>query len=670
MSTTRLTKQSMCPLDCPDACRLEVTVEEGRVTGIDADPREAFTGRFICGKVRDYADHVYHPERLTQPLMRRVGSSKGEADFERVSWEEALERVAQVLMATRKRSGGEAILPFSYGGSNGKLTQDTTDLALFRRLGASRLLQTVCAAATTAVSRGMYGGMPGVALEDYEHARMIVVWGANPAASGIHLVPVIERARERGAKLVVVDPRRTKLARRADMHFALRPGTDVVLAGSVLRELFESGAADSAFLKEHANGARELRERVQAFTLERAGEVCGVDPVQVKRFAELYAASDPAVVRCGWGLERNRNGGSSVAAVLALPAVAGKFGRRGGGFTLSQSGQHRFESPFSDPEPATRAVNMNRLGRALLEPEGTPIEALFVYNANPLATLPQQELVRRGLEREDLFTVVFDQVMTDTARYADVVLPATTFLEHAELRAGYGSLAMHYAQPAIEPVGAARTNSDVFADLLQRVGLAREDDPLTIEALLSSTLGDSERLERLRAGEAVAPDCGMHPVQFEDVWPATPEGRIELVPSALDREAPRGLYGYREDPGDAAHPLALVSPATSQTISSSLGELVNRPATLGMHSADAAARGLADGELVRVFNTLGEVHTQLRIDSNLRPGVCELVKGLWLRHTRNARTSNALVPDTLTDVAGGACFNDARVEVERLAHPA
>ncbi len=660
------TVQSTCPLDCPDACSLDVQVEDGRVTGLSGNELNPITAGFICSKVRHYSEHVYHELRLRHPMIREQGSQKGEVRFRRASWDEALALVVERITRARERFGGEALLPFNYGGSNGKLTDGAVDQAFFRRLGSSRLLRTVCAAATTAAARGLYGSMCGVAFPDYVHAKLVVVWGANPHASNIHLVPFLKRAKENGAKLVVVDPRRTKLAKQADLHLAVRPGSDLPVALSVIRWFFENGRADLEFLAEHATGVDELRARANPWSFERAAEEAGVSPADLARFAELYAESHPAVLRCGWGLERNRNGGSAIAAVLALPAVAGKFGRRGGGYTLSNSrGTFSFRSPFDDPEPPTRAINMNRLGRALREERAPPIEVLFVYNSNPLATIPEQELVRRGLERTDLFTVVFEQVLTDTARYADVLLPATTFLEHHELRNGYGAIGLQYAEPVIDSVGESRPNYQVFGELLRRLGLWRAGDDDRPEFLLERVLPSGEDLlGKLRDGEIVVPAFGDRPIQFVDVFPLTSDGKIHLVPQELDQEASLGLYGFDPDPGDELHPLALVSPATERTISSGLGQLYSERVPLSIHPDDARERGIAEGDRVRVFNGRGEVVTHAHLDLDMRPGVVQLPKGLWSHHTENGSTANALAPDTLTYIGRGACFNDARVQVE------
>jgi anaerobic selenocysteine-containing dehydrogenase len=662
------TVETACPLDCPDACTLNVTVRGGRITVIDGNSINPVTGGYICSKVRHFDRRIYGEDRLHFPAVR-VGA-KGEGRFRRVSWNDALDTIATTFAELRATHGGEAILPLSYGGSNGLLTQDTTDAAFFRRLGAARLDRTVCAAPTGAANLGLYGKMPSVVYADYEHAKVILVWGANPSASGIHLMPYLKQARTNGATLVVIDPRATTVARQADIHLAVRPGTDVAVALALHRHLFESGAADIAFLDAHTTGWERLRDRASAWTFERAAEVSGLRVADLERVARLYASASPALIKCGWGLERNRNGGNAAAAVLALPAVGGKFGVRGGGYSMSNSASWGITPSWrEDAEPPTRVVNMNRVGRELLEPTGTPVRGLFVYNCNPAVTLPDQQRVLAGLAREDLFTVVFDQVLTDTAVYADVVLPATTFLEHYDFAKAYGSLSMHLTRPVIEPVAESRPNTDVFADLLARMDLGRDTDATgELEQMLQvmGALPGDMSAEIGDRGHATPPWHG-RPVQFVDVFPRTPDGKVALFPEHLDREAPQGLYAYIDDPATVDYPLALISPASERTISSTLGELERPVVRLEMHPDDAAARGLEDGDDVTVTNARGTLECPVKVTALVRPGTVAFPKGVWRRHTGNRLTSNALVPDTLTDLGGGACFNDARVQVARAS---
>ncbi|HEX3758605.1 MAG TPA: molybdopterin-dependent oxidoreductase [Kofleriaceae bacterium] len=665
-------RSSACPLDCPDLCGLTVTVDQGRVVEVNGDRRGPVTDGFVCGKVRKIADHMYGEDRLTTPLVRT--GPKGSGRWQPVSWDGALDRIAARIGEIRARAGGEAILPYNYGGSNGWLTEGALASRFFRRLGASNLERTLCATATTAATRGLYGVMPGVALEDYVHARLIVLWGVNPSATSIHLVPVIERAREAGAKLVVVDPRATPLARRADLHLALRPGTDLPVALAVIDALFARGHANRDFLAAHATGADELAARAARWSVEAAAREAGIDPVELDRFIELYARTSPAVIRCGWGIERNRNGGSAVAAVLALPAVAGKFGVRGGGFTMS-NGDARWsmsaDTAIGEPAPPTRTINMSEIGRVLRTVHDPRIECLFVYNCNPVATAPDQRTVIEELARDDLFVVVHDQVMTDTAVLADVVLPATTFLEHREIRRGYGTMRLFDSRPVVPPVGESRSNNQLFGALLDRLGLTRPGDLLTEDAMVDATFAASPHGAALRAqltADGVArPPIGTNPVAFVDVDPGTPDGKIWLVPEALDREAPHGLYTYQPDPGTDDYPLALISPALATQISSTFGQLRKAPAQLELSPHDAAARGIRSGDRIRIWNRFGEVHCVAKIAPEVRDGVCVLPKGLWRRHTANGYTANALIPPAFADLAGQAAYNDARVQVARLA---
>lgn len=663
-------RTSACPLDCPDLCSLKVTVDDGRVVEVTGDERGPLTRGIICGKVRKIADHMYGEDRLTTPLVRT--GAKGSGQFRPASWDEALALVAERLREICRRSGSEAILPYHYGGSNGWLTEGGLATRFFRRLGASNLDRTLCAAATGAASRGMFGVMPGVALEDYVHAKLIVLWGVNPSATSIHLVPIIDEARANGARLVVVDPRRTPLARRADLHLAPRPGTDLPVALAAIAALFERGHADHAFLAAHAAEVEELRIRAARWSIDDAAREAGLEARALDRFVELFAASTPAVIRVGWGLERNRNGGSAAAAIMALPIVAGKFGVRGGGFTMS-NGDARWsmsaETAIGEPPTGKRTINMSELVPALRGVRDPAIECLFVYNCNPVATVPDQRGVIAELSREDLFVVVHEQVMTDTARLADVVLPATTFLEHRELRRGYGTMRLYDSPAVAAPVGASWSNNQLFGALLERLELVQPGDAMTDDELVAATFAASPHGAELRGelaqtGVAAPPD-GANLLPFVDVFPATPDRKVHLVPAALDRAAPRGLYGYQPDPRTDDYPLALISPALPTQISSMFGQLRKAPGELELSPADATARGLVTGDRVRVWNALGEVECKLKVASEVRDGVCVLAKGLWRRHTANGLTANALIPSGLADLGGQAAYNDARVQVAK-----
>ncbi len=657
--------QSACPMDCPDTCSLEVEVRQGRVHEIRGSHVNPNTQGFICSKVAQFTKRLYSPDRLLHP-MKRTGS-KGSGRFSPITWEEATSIICDKFHAIVKTHGGEAILPFSYGGSNALLGQDTSDRAFFAKLGASRLARTVCAAPSTAAALGMYGKMPGTAFEDYAHAKCILIWGANPKASNIHLVPYLKKAKSKGAKIAIIDPKLNFSQREYDLHLPVFPGTDLVLALSMIRLWEKTGGLDRDFIAKHTKNVEVILERASGYTLEKAEKITRVPARDIEKLAAWYAESSPAVIRMGWGSERNRNGGQATAAVLAMPALLGKFGVQGGGYTLSNSTAAKAQSDkFVDaPVWNTRELNMNQLGRQLLEETNPALMALFVYNANPAVTLPNQGMVLKGLSRENLFTVVFDQVMTDTAQYADIVLPAVTFLEQQEIKKSYGSYSLQYISPVISPCGEARPNEEVFAMLGREMGFTEPAFEDGTEQYLNRIadsikgLGYPVTLDALRSERVLRFDFpGPAPLQFGNVMPWTPDGKVNFAPETLGD----GPYRYIDDDFSERYPLALISPATNKTISSIMGEY-NLPTLYAtMNPKDAHSRALNDGSTVKVFNEYGEVHCKVRIKSEIREGVVVIPKGAWRKSSLNGRTACALSPDTL-GTAGGACFNDARVQV-------
>jgi anaerobic selenocysteine-containing dehydrogenase len=699
--TETATYHTTCVLDCPDGCGLEVTVEtdasgqerilalEGRPSG-PAPGEHPTTAGFLCAKVGQFHRRVHHRERILYPMRRRTDRSgaplaKGEGGleaFERISWDEALDTIAERLGGVVERWGGEAVVPYNYGGSNGLLSDSLFDDYFFARLGASRLQKTLCALPTGAAAEGLYGKMPGVAYEDYEAARFILIWGANPKVSGIHLVPFLKRAKAAGAFIAVVDPLRTFSDREIDLHLPVYPGTDLAVALAMIRLWQESGALDREFLAAHGVGLEPLLAAAQEWTPARAAAVAGIPEADLRTLAERYAATDPAVVRCGWGIERNRNGGAAAAAVLAMPALLGKFGVPGGGFTMSNGSASHFDRRQLLPQPAwtTRSLNMTPLGDLLAgrgaegQPLDPPIQALFVYNCNPVATVPDQNGVLRGLARRDLFTVVSEQVFTDTAPFADILLPATTFLEQHDVRVGYGSYMVGGIRPVIAPRGEAWPNHRLFAALSQRMGWDEAAFHYSDEELVRRTAAALEMpggavqrgdgADRLLAGDALRYDFpGPTPVQMKTVSPRTADGKIHLTPAQL------GDRPYAFEPLESPYPLALLSPGSPRLLTSTCGEFNLDRLTLTLHPEDAVARGLEKGAMVRVFNDLGEVLCPLAVSDRLRPGVALMPKGAWRRASKNAATSTALCPATVQRVAGGACYSDARVEVEAWAAP-
>ncbi len=661
------TLPSVCTMDCPDTCSLEVEVEDGRIKRLRGSRVNPVTEGFICSKVGNFAQRVYSKDRLLHP-MRRIGQ-KGSGEFERISWTEAIATICARFKEIQQRWGGEAILPYNYGGSNGMLGQGTSDAAFFSKLGASRLAHTVCAAPTSTVAKAMYGKMPGVAFEDYTHARFILIWGANPKASNIHLVPYLKQAKAAGARIAVVDPLVNFSKKEIDLHLPVYPGTDLIVALAMINYWHQHDMLNRAFMEQHTTGAEILLEKAAEYPLEKAARLARVEAKSIEQLADMYATADPAVLRTGWGLERNRNGGQAVAAILAMPALLGKFGKRGGGYTLSNSGAYRVdETKLAGAAPAqTREINMNLLGKVLLEEKNPPIQALFVYNCNPVATVPNQNAIIAGLQREDLFTVVFEQVMTDTAVFADMLLPAVTFLEQKEIKKAYGSYALQYLEPVIAPRGEARPNEVVFAMLGRAMGWTDKAFDQDTESYLRRAVNaidgmgkiDFDTLKKERITFFDFP--GRTPIQFETALPWTSDGKVHLAPKALGDNP----FEYLDEPANG-FPLVLISPATDKLISSSLGEFNLPELFITLNPADARSRSLKNGDMVRVYNHGGEVHCRIKVSEMIRPGVAAMPKGAWRKASANGQTATALAPDTLSAVGGGACFNDARVEVVKL----
>lgn len=692
------TFHTTCPMDCPDACSIEVRVEGDRVTALGGGTDNPDTRGFLCKKVGRFAERLDHADRLLRPLVRT--GPKGSGRFRPVSWEEAIDVVTRRFREIAASHGAEAILQYNYGGSNGKLSDGFTDALYFQHLGATSVTRTLCAAVTSAVQREMYGGMPGVGYGHYPRAEAILVWGQNPKASSIHLVPYLKQARARGAFLAVVDPLRNFSEREVDLHLPVLPGTDLPLALGMIHRLESRGLLDGEFLERHAVRAEPLLEAAGRWPPERAAREAGVPVDDLLLLADTWGDADPAVVRAGWGIERNSNGGPAMAAVMALPALAGKFGIPGGGYTMSNSSATKIDvgrvlKLDQAPRPP-RVVNMTRLATLLLDgpggleptervgPPDPPIHGLFVYNANPVASVPDQNRLLEGLARDDLFTVVLDQVMTDTAPWADVVLPATTFLEHRDLKVGYGSYVVGGVRPAVPPRGEARSNHRVFSDLARAWGMDDEafswsDDEAaervaeTIELYRGAERRPVTEAERaaLAAGRMVRqelPDDGL-PVLMKTVHPGTPgtpdvpPGKIDLCPPCLGEDDPFRYLPPTDGP-QAQFPLALVSPGSRERITSTMGEYSRKELTLTLHPEDAAARGLESGDTVRVWNDLGEVICPVETSDRLRTGVALLPKGAWRKHSRNGMTATALAPDRVQRTAGAAVYNDARVEVE------
>jgi anaerobic selenocysteine-containing dehydrogenase len=668
---------SVCPLDCPDTCSLTVTVEDERIAAIRGSRANPYTEGMLCAKVpRLYPDFVHGPGRLTTPL-RRVGG-RGDGRFERITWDEALDTIHERFIAVIAAHGPQAILPLNYAGPHGFLAGGSMDLRFFHRLGASLLdRKPLCGGIRSEAWLGTFGAVPGIRPEQAEQARLIITWGNNVTWSNLHLMPWINRARRAGAKLVTVDPRRTKVAAQADLHLALRPGTDVVLAFSVAAELERRGGMDRSFIDRHVEGFEDYMAEARRYPPALAAEICGVPEADIRLLAEWYQAISPAAISVGNGLERNQNGGSGIRAIFALPALAGKFGVPGGGlingagFSFPKTPQ-RLQRPDLVP-PGTRTLNIVDVGAHLLDPKlSPPVQAVFIYNHNPLVVHPDQNRLRRGFRRENLFVVGCDVVMTDSMAVSDIVLPACSHFEHDDLFPAYGHHWLQRAEPVIPRQGEALPNTEIFRRLAARFGF--EDPCFTASdaALMDDAVdpGDPRlrgvRPSRIPTDRALAMTVdGADAVLFANVFPKTASGKVELTSPYLERKYAARLPGFR--PVTSRYPLTLISPASDERITSTFGGVNGRAAPpLQMHPADASARGLFDGTRVRVWNDLGEVRLSLRITDAVPAGVVCTLKGAWLSTSDNDQTISALCPAHHADLSEGACFNDARVDVAAL----
>ena len=668
-------KPSVCPLDCPDTCSLTVTVADEKVIAVKGSRANPLTHGAICAKVaKYYPEFVHGPNRLQYP-HKRIGP-KGSTEFARISWDEALSIIHERVSAVIAKHGPQAVLPFNYAGPQGMLAGDSMSLRFFHRLGATQLSRSpICGGIRTEAYEGTFGDCPGVPLQQVKFAQLIIVWGNNATACNLHLMRQINAAKHNGAKLVVVDPRRIKAADQSHMHLAVRPGTDVVLAWSLAAELERLGGFDKAFVDKHVLGAETYMDIARGYPAARAAEICGVSAEDIRTLARWYMEAKPAVIAWGNGLERNQNGGSGIRAIAALPALAGKFGVVGGGLVAAAGNAFPTTSaPLTRPElvpEGTRTLNILDVATSLLDEKlAPPIQALFIYNHNPLVVHPDQNRMRKALSRPDLFTVGIEVAMTDSMNYCEVILPACTHFEQADLHGAYGQQYLQRSAPVIAPVGESLPNTEIFRRLAARFGFDEpifrmSDAQLMDEAVdLNDPRMKGHRASELPLDSALSMEYdGEEPVLFRNVWPTTRSGKIELQSSLLDERYGAALPTFR--PVDSSYPLTLISPASDKRITSTFGGLSANDATpaLEMHPDDAASRRLSDGHWVRVWNDLGEVYLPLRVTNAMRPGVVCSEKGAWLRTSSNQQTIAALQPDHRADLADGACFNDARVEV-------
>ncbi|MDQ6888099.1 MAG: molybdopterin oxidoreductase family protein [Gemmatimonadota bacterium] len=677
-----------CPHDCPDTCAMLVTVEDGRAVRVAGDPDHPFTQGFLCTKVNRYVERTYHRDRLTRPL-RRVGA-KGDGHFEAISWDEALDEIAQRLGAiTRSEDGAQAILPYSYAGTMGLIQGSSMDRRFFHLLGASKLDRTICSMAGTMGMRYTLGANIGADAEGIPESDLVLLWGTNTLTSNPHLWPFVLQARKRGTPILCIDPLKTRTAEQCDEWIPIRPGTDAALALGMMHVMFAGGLEDADYLERHTLGADALRGRAREWTPERASAITGIPVERIVSLAGQFGRARAAFIRVNYGLQRHAGGGMAVRTIACLPAVAGHWRRAGGGVQLSTSANFRFNSAAlerPDLSPPVRTINMIRLGDALTRPDagvgGPPVRALVVYNSNPAAVAPDRGAVTRGLRRDDLFTVVLEHFQTDTADFADIVLPATTQLEHWDLHFAYGH---HYAtlnRPSIAPLGECKPNSEIFRLLAARMGLDHpvvgDDDLALIRAALATT---HERMQgvtleglleqgwqRLNVPRPYLP--------FAEGQFPTPSGKCELYSQRLADEGLDPLptftapYEFPDDnPSLAArYPLTLISSPAHQFLNTTFVNVdalrrAAREPELLIHPLDAEPRMITSGARVVVHNDRGEFLATARVEEKLREATVWAPSIWWGKYAADGKNANDTTSQLETDMGHGPVFYDNLVEV-------
>ncbi len=680
-----------CPHDCPDTCAVITEVRDGRAISFKGDPDHPFTQGWLCAKVRPYLDRVYHPERLLHPL-RRAGA-KGSDEWERISWDEAIQEIATRWKAIIDEHSAAAILPYSYSGTLGLVQMGAASERLWNRMGASGLDRAICDAAATTAVRATLGAKWAPDAAQLLDSRLILVWGHNPASTSPHSVPFIRQAQRNGAKLVVIDPRRTRSARSADLHLQPNPATDGALALGLTHIIFRDALHDEAWLEANTIGWRELRDRVQQFPPDLVAEITGIPSDVIEQLAHDFATLAPAMIKFSDGLQRHGNGGQTIRSLLALAAVTGQIGKRGGGVYYSASDYvhwsaeavgHRAECP-----PVPRTINMNRLGAALTGEASDPsIMSLFVFGANPVAASPNSGLIVEGVLRDDLFTVVHEQFMTDTARYADIVLPATTQLEQFDLHRPYGHRHLQLNQQAIEPLGEAMSNWDLMRRLAEALGY---DEPWLQQSAeeVAAEIFDASKpdnpvlanvtLDQLyRDGTAPLTFDATTEVPYSDLTFGTPSGKLELYSEKITRYGLDPLPDYHppaefEQSTSNGDGLILLSGAAHHFVTTSMAnqpDLVRREGapSVELNPADAAQRGIRDGDTVIVENERGSCQLIAIVTDDVPPGVASSVKGHWAQYSPGARNINWTTSDALADLAGQSTFHSNVVTV-RLMNP-
>ncbi len=673
------TVKGACPHDCPDTCALEVHVSDGIAIKVSGSAAHAPTAGVLCTKVARYTERTYHPDRLLHP-MRRIGK-KGEGRFERISWEEAIATVANRL-APIAAEGAEQILPYSYAGTMGLVQGESMSMRFFHRLGASFLDRTICASAGTAGHEITLGSRIGVDVELADQAKLIIFWGSNAITSSVHFWARAQEAKRRGATLVAIDPYRSLTAEKCHRHIALLPGTDSALALGLMHVLIRDGLIDDDYVQRHTLGFEGLSERASLYPPAKVAAICGITPQEIESLAQLYGTTRPALIRANYGMQRVRGGGMATRNIACLPALVGAFRDAAGGMFLSTSGNfavdnRALERPDLLAGRTPRTINMSTIGHALLDGIA-PVKALIVYNSNPVAVAPDSSRVVRGFAREDLFTVVLEHFQTDTADYADILLPATTQLEHLDVIKPYGHYYMMANNPAIAPLGECKPNSEIFRLLAKAMGFEEPCFSDSDETIAQAAVAKDWDFNAVRAAgwQRVGPAKDV--ARFADGGFDTPSGKVEFFSARAQRLGLDPLPDYiapQEDTRSAAasrYPLAMISPPARHFLNSSFVNVQSLRASEGepwldIHPDDASKRQVVAGGYVRVFNDRGSVELRARITDRARRGVVVGLSVWWKKLARDGKNANELTSsDTLTDMGRAATFYDCLVQVEAL----
>lgn len=675
---TTTVRHSVCPLDCPDTCSLNVEIEGDTIVKIRGSNTNPFTEGVICSKVtKYYPEFVHGTSRLRYP-MKRVGN-KGAGEFERISWGEALDTIYEKYTDIIANDGSEAIVPFNYSGPHGMLAGGSMDLRFFYKLGASRLNRgPLCAGIWGEAFNSLYGPVAGLSPEQALHSKLVVIWGNNTAVSNLHFHRILKQVREQGGKVVVVDPKRIKIAKQADLHIQLKPGTDVVLAMAVAADIEKRYGLDQAFIDQWVSGVDEYMAAARQYSVQDAAEICGITEDSIREMADLYYSLSPASLSIGIGPERNRNGGSGVRAVLSLPALCGKFGVAGGGI-IGKSGNAFPKTPEKLQRPDflqkdTRTINILDVPGLIENPDAnTAIKSLFIYNHNPIAVHPEQNRMQAALENEDVFVVGCDVAMTDSMALADIILPACTHFEHSDVYAAYGQNYLQKASAVIPAVGESLPNTEIFRKLAQRFGFSETEFSANDAELMRNAV-DTEDARMNGTGIDVAEETiaiqmqksGEDFILFHNEFPKTPSGKVELYSEDLAERFSAGLPGYKSLQQN--FPLIMVSPSSNKRTNSTFGGVSgndNVP-SIEIHPLDAEARQLINGGMAKIWNSLGNLELKVLISTDVRPGVVYVPKGAWCKTSSTGQTVNALIPGHRSDIGDGACYNDACVEVAAL----